>query len=243
MLKNYFYFYLMFILVGCSTKNNQNSIFKDENLEYVVREALNKKSGELTIEELSSISEIGCNCCDDLSGIENLKNLKILRLTDSNLSNIDSLKGLKNLECLDLRDNKITNISAIGGLENLKELRIDINNIRDISTLTKLLNIEKIVAYGNMIQIIPDFTNCTKLKYVDLSYNELVFNKNFYSLKNVDELWLCKNKINQLNWVPSLKRLNYLNIGNNPIKCDEINPETRKLITNGVIQTDCSAEH
>ena len=128
MLKYCFFLYLMLILVGCSTKNNQNSIFKDENLEYVVREALHKTSGELTIEELSSISEISCNCCDDLSGIEKLKNLKFLRLTGSNLSNIDSIKGLKDLEYLDLRDNVISDISAIGSLEKLKELEQTFNN-------------------------------------------------------------------------------------------------------------------
>ena len=99
MLKNYSYLYLLLILVSCTTKNNPNSIFKDENLEYVVREALNKKSGEISIEELSSITEIDCNCCDDLSGIENLKNLKFLRITDSNLSDLKFIKDL-NRVCL-----------------------------------------------------------------------------------------------------------------------------------------------
>ncbi len=104
-------------------------------------------------------------------------------------------------------------------------------------------NIEQIIAYDNQIQIMPDFSNCTKLKHVNLSSNEIVFNKNFYSLKNVEELKLFENLIDKLNWATSLKRLTYLNIGNNPIKCDEINAETKKLILNGVIQIDCSAEH
>jgi len=94
-----------------------------------------------------------------------------------------------------------------------------------------------------MIQIMPDFSNCTKLKHIDLSFNNLVFNKNFYSLKDVNELKLMRNKIDQLNWVPLLKTLTYLNISENPINCNEINAETRKLILNGVIQSDCSTDH
>lgn len=101
------------------------------------------------------ISEI--SCLQDLSGLEvlrafsnnisnilplkNLKNLRSLNLGENNITNIESLTDLVDLEFLDLRSNQITNVTSLAGLTKLTDLFLDDNPISQwqIDQLSTLL--------------------------------------------------------------------------------------------------------
>ena len=101
------------------------------------------------------ISEI--SCLQDLSGLEvlkaysnnisnilplkNLKNLRLLSLGENNITNVESLTDLVDLEFLDLRSNQITNVTSLAGLTKLTYLVLVDNPISQwqIDQLSTLL--------------------------------------------------------------------------------------------------------
>lgn len=101
------------------------------------------------------ISEI--SCLQDLSGLEvlkafsnnisnilplkNLKNLRWLSLGENNITNVESLTDLVDLEFLDLRSNQITNVTSLAGLTKLTDLVLVDNPISQwqIDQLSTLL--------------------------------------------------------------------------------------------------------
>lgn len=101
------------------------------------------------------ISEI--SCLQDLSGLEvlkafsnnisnilplkNLKNLRLLSLGENNITNVESLTDLVDLEFLDLRSNQITNVTSLAGLTKLTDLVLVDNPISQwqIDQLSTLL--------------------------------------------------------------------------------------------------------
>lgn len=104
---------------------------------------------------LNHISEI--SCLQDLSGLEvlkafsnnisnilplkNLKNLRWLNLGKNNITNVESLTDLVDLEFLDLRSNQITNVTSLAGLTKLTDLFLYDNPISQwqIDQLSTLL--------------------------------------------------------------------------------------------------------
>ena len=87
------------------------------------------------------ILDLSDNKIKDLSPLSNMKfkNLRILNLNSNKLSNTDSLKNIniKSLEQLYLSNNNISNIKFLEeiNLENLEKLNLSQNKITDISPL------------------------------------------------------------------------------------------------------------
>ncbi|EHI98770.1 cell wall binding repeat-containing protein [Clostridium sp. DL-VIII] len=98
-----------------STKVNENGneqivTFSDKKLERRVRYKINKLTGDLYKSDVEKITSLVVpdEQIEDISGIENLSNLKELYLTGTNVSDISKLKGLTNLQKLELTAVKIS---------------------------------------------------------------------------------------------------------------------------------------
>ena len=111
-----------------------DSSFPDANFETVIREVLNKPSGNITDVDLLTITEIdGKNRgISDISGIEKCTNLQYLNLDWNQIIDISVLGSLMNLQELNLDGNQIVEIGALSGITNLKELILLFNKIIDI---------------------------------------------------------------------------------------------------------------
>jgi internalin A len=103
--------------------------FEDPNLEAVIRNTINKSSGNIYL-------------CD----VE-----KIISLYGANMgiTNLSGIEYLTSLQFLDLKDNYISDISSLSSLSSLIYLYIDNNSISDISPLI----INKRINEGNYINI------------------------------------------------------------------------------------------
>lgn len=123
----------------------QQIVFSDPNLEAVVRDAVGKRSGLLTVEDALRLKRLDASECQisDLSGIERLQNLEYLNLRGNNIADLTPLAQLKNLTYLNLHSNTaISDLAPIGGLINLQTLilrNVPIGNQVDfLADLTKL---------------------------------------------------------------------------------------------------------
>lgn len=110
-------------------------VFKDKNLEKIVRQTIHKESGNLKKSDLSNITMLIATSqgISDLSGIEQLTCLRELYLDNNKLKNISKLSKLYDLEALGLSGNKITDISSLKNLKNLDKLYLGNNNISNFN--------------------------------------------------------------------------------------------------------------
>ena len=117
--------------------------FADPNLERLVLDALGVSSDELTPELLESVKEIDEWGSDvsDLSGIECLTGLEVLRLHRSHVSDLTPLAELESLYELNVGETEVENIAPLEGL-SLQALMIDGNDIEDFSPLESLRKLE-----------------------------------------------------------------------------------------------------
>ena len=142
--------------MGCSInkeKNHVNTInfkpkrnykntevkFKDKNLENIIRLQANIKGTKIYMYDIEGITNIIANgqSIKELSGIEQLVNLRELYLDVNEISDIKPLSKLYNLEALGLSHNKITDLSPIKNLK-LYQLSLSENDIKNYFAIKKL---------------------------------------------------------------------------------------------------------
>ena len=235
--------------------NNENNIvkssssnvitFNDPVFEKLVRNTINKSTGDILVSDVENIRELKSNYStiniEDLSGIEHFANLEVLVLYKSNIQNLDSIPALdslkelkldnnvsnidlsglnkfKNLELLTLKGKTIDDASQINIPSNLKILKIDSTNIKDLSVISSASSIEELVIKKSDIVNITPIENLTKLKKLDLSDNKIANINPLNNLINLEELILTKNKIKDTTSLEGLINLKNLNIADNDLE-------------------------
>lgn len=136
--------------------------FLDKRIVEEIRYTLNKSIENITAEDLHNLTtlwipETGKNSLSvNLSGIEQLKNLKTLIVNNCKVEDISALSALINLEHLELNNNNIEDFSPLQDLTSLKVLKLRGNVSSDYSSTEKYYDelIEKDFSLDNMNDII-----------------------------------------------------------------------------------------
>lgn len=89
---------------------------------------------------------------DDMSGISQLNNLKILVVVNHNVKSLKGIEGLQNLESLFVFENKISDISSVSSLPNLKEFYFQSNLVTSLKDLSQNLNLRTIYCSRNKLE-------------------------------------------------------------------------------------------
>ncbi len=205
---------------------------------------LNPLNREYTIDQLESITNFSCEnesiydlngleymtnleylniasshiTSDKLTPISNLTNLKQLRIIKSSLTDLDYLSNLTNLESLWLYDNQINDLTGITGLTNLDYLRLDNNQISDLSPLTTLTNLVDLNLENNYIEDLLALSTLTNLETLWLSNNEVFDLTPLSNLDNLIELGFSDNNVETLDGVENLVNLTTLKFFNNNVE-------------------------
>ena len=169
---------------------------------------VSKKTYEILNDRIFSIKpEIGLRLygwgekMTDLSTIGKMTNLQHLSIDNIEVINEHSISNLKNIKSLSLATKNITNYDFLNNLnENLEELSIIADDEKQhkvaISQISRFKNLKSLTVLGhnkNIEQIISQ-------------------------LENLEILILCKIKsIKNLDFVKSLKKLNYLHLKSIPL--------------------------
>ena len=142
----------------------------DPRLAILIRGAAGLDTDEpIAAESLTSVEKLTAVYfyVRDLTGIENLTELKMLHLYSNNeIEDIRPLANLNKLTHLNLRDNKIKDITPLSGLTQLQTLFLNINEISDIMPLAKLVKLHSLYLDNNNISdisVIENFPRLTKL--------------------------------------------------------------------------------
>ena len=149
--------------------------FSDINFELVIRESLNKQSGNITKSDMVTITylEGWSKGIISIDGIEYCKNLEVFNLLDNQISDISVLVGLPNLTGIGLTNNQINDISILADLTNLIVIDLARNPISDFNSLSGLNRLESLSLYDNAISDISFVVGLTNLITLNLRGNQI----------------------------------------------------------------------
>lgn len=203
--------------------------FVDPVIEEAIRELLQKPNGNISEDELLSITVLGDidrngGAFGDLNGeittlsdLKWLKNLTTLSLGDCGIESLVGIENLENLEILRLRRNHITDLEPLLNLIKLKELDLSENPINDTSALCNLVNMESL-GLGDCTNInLSPVSGMSKLKRLYASYSNITDISMLEDKIDLEYLQLFHNNISDISSLKELTNLTYLNLSLNNI--------------------------
>lgn len=169
-----------------SSIENINSLKNLRNLKILEMNGLrigtdeNFFSGDL-LSNLTGLEELSVSQydSDQIKTAENLKrliNLKSLRIMYGSFTDISSIGELKGLEKLSLEfwnSDQIINIKPLENLKNLKELSLAGLHINNISPLSSLVKLEELHLGDNQIEDISPLRDLVHLNSLNIGYNKI----------------------------------------------------------------------
>ena len=116
----------------------------------------------LTIQNVSGL---------DFSVLSQLTALQTLDLSGCTIStgSLDAIAGLTGLRVLRLNNCALTDINALSQLTALTELQLANNSLTDIGVTSLMLDLETVTLTNNPVTSIAGLSACTKLKSLDIS--------------------------------------------------------------------------
>ena len=192
---------LIVILLFVRPKYKLGMIPENPKMEKIICKQLEKN--ELTEEDLLNVDHLFVNGkygrVKTLVGIERLKNLEILSIYPGKMISLEPITNLTKLTAIGIaRQNKLTDLQLIGQITTLTDIslrdmpNIDISfleNLRNLNDIyiadcgitnidcLKNLNPEEVHLWNNNIESLPDLSNWTKIKKLDLSGNPITKNR------------------------------------------------------------------
>ena len=191
----------------------------DPNLEAVVREAIPKPAGDITVADMLTLTNLTANGRDvhDLTGLETALNLLDLQVEWNPITNHTVISALTNLLILSVSASGAPDIGFVAPLKKLENLNLYSNGIEDISPLAELVNLQTLALSRNPIA-----------SYAALS-----------GLTNLVDLSLLGNGITNLDFIAPLGQLQRLDLEENSVQDISVlagwtNLLSLNLIWNGV---------
>ena len=201
--------------------------FPDSRLEAVIRNALDKPTGDIHVSDLAALTVLNGygQSIANLTGLQYCTGLTNLNLNSNQITDISQLASLTNLTRLDIQGNQITDVSPLSSLVHLTYVELDDNNITDMAPLTALVNLTELDLNYNQIVTIPDISGLTQLQTLYLADNQIQDISNITSLSSsvISSLLLTGDPLgnNTLNPAPdfsNLANLYYLGLDRTSLK-------------------------
>ena len=189
------------ILLLVCPKYKLGRIPENPKLEKIICKQLEKT--ELKEEDLLNVKRLVVNAkygsVKTLAGIERLKNLEILSIYPGKIKSLKPITNLTKLNSIGIaRQNKLTDLHLIGQITTLTDIslrdmpNIDISFLENLKNLNDIyiadcgitnidclkdLNPEEVCLWHNNIESLPDLSNWTRIKKLDLSGNPITKNR------------------------------------------------------------------
>jgi len=185
--------------------------FADPVLEAMIRGAMGKTVGDITLAEAQAVTRMNFSNeiqsyiseeapIKDLSGLENFTSLETLDLSSHAVTDISPLQELTSLTTLSLAGNPVADVSPLAGLTKLKVLMLSGSKAQDYSVLSNLVNLQVLMLDNSTISDLTPLAGLTNLRQLhlanstieDLSPLETIYpnleNKDFIIATTLEEL-------------------------------------------------------
>ncbi len=143
------------VYTECDLFDNQPDIYDFDNSFYNILRIREYGRNNLDIPnylfEDCEEFEMAYSGIESLDGIEYCRQIKILDVSNNDISDIRNLWDLQNLEELYLANNQIEDIETLSNLSLLRVLDLSTNLIEDISPLFNMSNLKYVNLIGNFI--------------------------------------------------------------------------------------------
>ncbi|HWR18866.1 MAG TPA: leucine-rich repeat domain-containing protein [Clostridia bacterium] len=177
-------------------------VFSDPLLEEMVRAAMNKPEGDITLAEAEKVTELKLSIdwqqepapntqIKDISGLENFKNLEILELLYHAITDISPLAGLTKLTSLSLGGNPIADITPLAGLTSLGSLTLFNCQAQDYTPLANLTGLGMLLMEYSTISDVSMLSGLTELWWLGLANTQVSDVSPLSTLTNLKKLQLA----------------------------------------------------
>lgn len=177
--------------------------FTDPVLEKMVRAAMNKPDGDITIAEAEAVKELKLGIewqpqippetqIHDISGLEYFTNLENLELQFHAITDISPLAGLTKLNSLSLGGNPVANLEPLSGLTNLGFLTLFNCQAQDYSPLAKLTGLGGLLLEFSTISDAKALSGLTELWWLSLAHTQVSDVSPLSSLVKLQQLQLAE---------------------------------------------------
>ena len=178
-------------------------VLKDPVLDQMVRAAIGKPEGDITLDDATAITELKLNIewqqvippetqIHDITGLEAFSNLETLEISFHNIKDISPLAGLTKLTSLSLGGNPVQDITPLAGLTNLRGLTLFNCAASDYSPLSKLTNLDLLMLDYSTIADLSVLSNLTKLTNLTLIHTQIKDVSPLAGLTNLRRLSLAE---------------------------------------------------
>ena len=191
----------------------------DSNLRAAVAEALGKSiNAPITVEEMSELRRLRVwdSGINDLTGLQFATNLNQLELAFNQISDLLPIAGVSSLTKLVLFESLISDLTALRDLTNLATLAVHLSQVSDLSPLAGLTKLESIILGGSKISNLKPLTNLKDLTRLDIS-GEISDISSVAKLTGLNRLTLSHNVISDISPIAGLSGLNRLDLSVNNI--------------------------
>ena len=210
----------------------------DENFRIVIREHLNKPTGDIINTELDTITkiyarnrnieniygiefclnlntlDIGENSISDLVPLITLNKLSILKADNNIISYMEPFLWLGGLTNLYLNNNTLPSIDVLSHLKYLTTLFLNNTTIQDISPLSNLLNLRYLTLSGNPIDNFEPIGNIDSLNTLELINIEQFDFDHIKDMTNLQTIYLTNTLVTNLNPIANITSLQNLIMNN-----------------------------
>lgn len=141
---------------------------------------------------------------------------KLLKRLDGNAEHVSSLNGIKlfrNLEVIDIRESNISDIAELSELLYLKELTLRNSKVDKIPLVPSLTRIDMA---DNKLEDLNGVERCVDLQYLDLSNNSVEYLTELWGLKKLNFVNMKNNNVVDYMSLIDCDKLRSLYIQGNP---------------------------
>jgi len=161
---------------------------------------------------------------------EVLAKLRTISISQSQLKNIDFLKGAASMFSLNLAFGEVQDLSPLAACTELVTLSGSENPIDDLSPLTGLTKLKIISLYSSQIKDLTPLSGLTALETLGLYNNQVEDLTPLSALTNLKELELIDNNIKDVSPLKDLTNLESLRLDGNPIENIDVLSHMENLV-------------
>lgn len=183
--------------------------FTDPVLEELVRKAMNRPEGDITMAEAEAVTELNL----EMNG----NDWSSPRIADvSDLKQFPNLTGLTLNWALLYNGDEMFDISPLASLTKLERLYLCCTNVSDINALAGMTDMKDLWIWGNHITDISALAGMTQMESLWMKTNQIADISAPAGMKDLVYLYMENNQVTDLSPLAGLSKLTHVLLSGNP---------------------------